>query len=78
MTNLPRAAQLFVAAVVLTGGVLLVVSLRLANFDRVPLLIALVVSAMVSARFKLRLPTTKSRSTMSISSGVMLERNLGT
>ena len=71
MTNLPRAAQLFVAAVVLTGGVLLVVSLRLANFDRVPLLIALVVSAMVSARFKLRLPTTKSRSTMSISSGVM-------
>jgi diguanylate cyclase (GGDEF)-like protein/PAS domain S-box-containing protein len=71
MTPLPRAAQLFVFAVVLSGGALFAVSLRLANFDRVPLLIALVVSAMVSARFKLRLPTTKNRSTMSVSSGVM-------
>jgi len=71
MTTLPRAARLFVAAVVLSGGVLLVLSLRVANFDRVPLLIALVVSAMVSARFKLRLPTTKNYSTMSVSSGVM-------
>jgi len=71
MTKLPRPAQLFVAAVVLSGGVLLAVSLRLATFDRVPLLMALVVSAMVSARFKLRLPTTKNRSTMSVSNGIM-------
>jgi diguanylate cyclase (GGDEF)-like protein/PAS domain S-box-containing protein len=56
---------------VVSGGALLVLSLRLANFDRVPLLIGLVVAAMVSARFKLRLPTTKNRSTMSVSSGVI-------
>jgi diguanylate cyclase (GGDEF)-like protein/PAS domain S-box-containing protein len=55
----------------MSGGVLLVVSLRLAMFEHVPLLIALVVAAMISARFKLRLPTTKNRSTMSVSSGVM-------
>jgi diguanylate cyclase (GGDEF)-like protein/PAS domain S-box-containing protein len=71
MRTLPRAAQLFVVAVVLSGGVLLVLSLGLANFNRVPLLIALVVSAMVCARLKLRLPTTKNRSTMSVSSAVM-------
>src|SRR4030095_3705709 len=71
MRTLPRAAQLFVLAVVLSGGVLLIVSLRLANFDRVPLLITLVVGAMVCARLKLRLPTTKNRSTMSVSSCVM-------
>jgi diguanylate cyclase (GGDEF)-like protein/PAS domain S-box-containing protein len=71
MRTLPRAAQLFVLGVVLSGGALLVLSLRLANFDRVRLLIGLVVAAMVFARFKLRLPTTKNRSTMSVSSGVM-------
>jgi diguanylate cyclase (GGDEF)-like protein/PAS domain S-box-containing protein len=71
MRTLPRAAQLFVLAVVLSGGILLIASLRLANFDRVPLLIALVVGAMVCARLKLRLPTTKNRSTMSVSSGVV-------
>ena len=71
MRTLPRAAQLFVLAVVLSGGVLLIASLRLANFDRVPLLITLVVGAMVCARLKLRLPTTKNRSTMSVSSCVM-------
>jgi diguanylate cyclase (GGDEF)-like protein/PAS domain S-box-containing protein len=71
MRTLPRAAQLFVLAVVLSGGVLLIASLRLANFDHVPLLITLVVGAMVCARLKLRLPTTKNRSTMSVSSCVM-------
>ena len=71
MRTLPRAAQLFVLAVVLAGGILLIASLRLANFDRVPLLITLVVGAMVCARLKLRLPTTKNRSTMSVSSCVV-------
>src|SRR5512138_314042 len=71
MKTLPRAAQLFVLAVVLSGGILLVVSVRLANFDHAPLLIALLLSAMITGRFKLRVPTTKNRSTMSVSSGVV-------
>ena len=71
MRTLPRAAQLFVVAVVLTGGILLDQSLRVATFDRVPLLMVLVVTAMLCARVKLRLPTTKNRSTMSVSNGVV-------
>ncbi len=71
MRTLPRAAQLFVVAVVLTGALLLALSLRLATFDRVPLLLVLVVTAMLCARLKLRLPTTKNHSTMSVSSGVV-------
>lgn len=71
MKTLPRPAQLFVAAVVLSGGVLLVLSLQLATFDRVPLLLALMVAAMLCSRLKLRLPTTNNRSTMSVASGVV-------
>ena len=70
MRTLPRAAQLFVVAVLLTGAILLVLSLREANFDRVPLLV-LVVTAMLCARLKLRLPTTKNHSTMSVASAVV-------
>ena len=70
MRTLPRAAQLFVVAVLLTGGILLVLSLRVATFDRVPLLV-LVVTAMLCARLKLRLPTTKNHSTMSVASAVV-------
>ena len=70
MRTLPRAAQLFVVAVLLAGAILLVLSLRVANFDRVPLLV-LVVTAMLCARLKLRLPTTKNHSTMSVAAAVV-------
>src|SRR6266508_2899212 len=70
MRTLPRLAQLFVGVVVVSGGVLLALSLRLAEFDRVPLLIVLVVVSMIGARVKLRLPTRKNRSTLSVSNAV--------
>ena len=70
MSTLPLLAQLFVSAVVVSGGVLLARALQFAVFDRVPLLIGLVVAAMITARVKLRLPTTKNRSTMSVSNAV--------
>jgi diguanylate cyclase (GGDEF)-like protein/PAS domain S-box-containing protein len=69
---LPRVAQLFVLVVVLSGAGLLARSLFLAVFDNVPLLIGLIVTATVCARIKLRLPLTKNRSTMSVSSAVTL------
>jgi diguanylate cyclase (GGDEF)-like protein/PAS domain S-box-containing protein len=62
---------LFVVVVVVSGGILLVLSLQTARFDRIPLLVALVTTAMLCARLKLRLPTTNNRSTMSVSNAVV-------
>src|SRR5438093_13600936 len=70
MKELPRGAQLFVAATVLGGVALFALSWRLAHFDHLPLLLALALVSALFGRFKLRLPTTKHRATMSVSYAV--------
>jgi diguanylate cyclase (GGDEF)-like protein/PAS domain S-box-containing protein len=66
MRTLPRPAQAYVVGVVLIGMVWFGISLRAANFDRLPLFIGLLIASMVSAaRFKVRLPMMTNLSTMS-------------
>src|SRR5689334_13094627 len=70
MRSLPRAAQLFVVAVVLCGAALFAVAFREARLERLPLLVALLVTSTAFASLKLRLPTTKHRSTLSASGAI--------
>jgi len=61
---------LYITAVVLSGGALFAISLGRTSFDRLPLLISLMFASALLSRFKLRLPTTKNRSTLSVSYAV--------
>jgi len=70
MRTLPRPAQLFVIAVVLSGAALFGVAFREASFEQLPLLAALLVASTAFASLKLRLPMTKHRSTLSASGAI--------
>jgi diguanylate cyclase (GGDEF)-like protein/PAS domain S-box-containing protein len=61
---------LFVVAVVLSGSALIGVSWHAASFDRPALLVGVLIAAVVSASFKLHLPTAKNRSTLSASCAI--------
>jgi diguanylate cyclase (GGDEF)-like protein/PAS domain S-box-containing protein len=66
-TQLPLAARLLVACAVLTASVLMLVFAEWPTDDRLPMFLVLLGSAFVASRFKLRLPTSKHRATLSVS-----------
>ncbi len=70
MTELPRAARLYVGLVVLTGAVVLGFCLPLARFDQPLVFIALLLLSSASASLKVHLPLTTSGSTLSVSYAV--------
>jgi diguanylate cyclase (GGDEF)-like protein len=70
MRELPRAAQLYVAAVVLAGAAVLVACLPYAAFDQPLLFLSLFVLSSVTAALKVYLPLTTGGSTMSVSYAV--------
>ena len=67
MQQLPPAGRIYVALVILDGGLLLVDGLRHLDFEQPGLLIALVALSALAASVKVTLPLTTSRSTMSVS-----------
>ena len=70
MNQLPRAARLFVTAVIAIGLALLAVCLPAAKFDQPVLFLALLVLSSMSASLKVSLPLTTGGSTMSVSYAV--------
>src|SRR3954467_11349763 len=70
MKQLPIAARIYVASVILVSIVLLAVSLPQANFQQPFLFIALLVLSSATAALKVHLPLTTSGSTMSVSYAV--------
>src|SRR5437879_6609741 len=72
MTELPRLARLYVAAVIAVGLTLLVVHLPDATFKQPVLFLALLLLSSITASLKVYLPLTTSGSTMSVSYAVDL------
>jgi diguanylate cyclase (GGDEF)-like protein/PAS domain S-box-containing protein len=67
MKTLPRPARLYVIAMVAAGTILLGCFGELPSRDRWPIFGLLILASILSSTFKLRMPTTKDRSTMSVS-----------
>jgi len=67
MTELPRPARLYVAAVIAVGVTLLGVQLPRALFAQPVLFLALLLLSSMTASLKVSLPLTTSGSTMSVS-----------
>src|SRR5437762_9354178 len=71
MNQLPLAARVYVASVIVAGAVVMALCLPLADFTHQPVLFAaLVILASVSAALKVTLPLPTSGSTMSVSYAV--------
>jgi diguanylate cyclase (GGDEF)-like protein/putative nucleotidyltransferase with HDIG domain len=70
MAELPRAARVYVGAVIAVGLTLLVVCLPRATFEQPLLFVALLALSSMSAALKVSLPLTTSGSTMSVSYAV--------
>jgi diguanylate cyclase (GGDEF)-like protein len=70
MTELPRAAQLYVIAVVLAGAAVFLACAPYAAFDQPLLFLSLFVLSSVTAALKVYLPLTTGGSTMSVSYAV--------
>jgi diguanylate cyclase (GGDEF)-like protein/PAS domain S-box-containing protein len=67
MKKLPVLAQVFVVGMVATAAVLLSVCLERPQWSQLPVFVGLLAGTMVTSVFKLRLPTTKNRATLSVS-----------
>jgi len=70
MSQLPKAARLYVSAVIACGLALMVVCLPLASFHQPVLFVALLLLSSGSAALKVHLPLTTGGSTMSVSYAV--------
>ncbi len=67
MKHLPVLARLYVAAMVTAGALFLILFGRLPPVDRLPEFVGLALASILTAAFKLHLPTTKNRANMSVS-----------
>src|SRR5438045_3229572 len=65
MKNLPPPARAYVATVAAAGAALLLFSGRLPTLEQLPIFLGLAIATVLASIFKLRLPTTKNRATMS-------------
>ena len=70
MQDIPVAGRRFVSAVILTGGILLLVCLPLVHFKQPLVFLALLLLSSATASLKVYLPLTTSGSTMSVSYAV--------
>ena len=67
MKSLPRAAQLYVGAVIAVGGLLLAIYIPLPqDFTQPMWFVGLLLLSAVTSAFKVNLPLTNSGSTMSV------------
>src|SRR5215467_8227983 len=70
MGKLPRAARIYVSAIVAAGAVLFAVCVPRAHIDQPILFLVLLVLAAVTARLRVQLPLTTDTSSMSVSYAV--------
>src|SRR5262249_61690666 len=67
MGKLPLAARIYVLMTVALGAVLLALLLQVPTLEQLPTFVGLSLASIGTSMLKLRLPTTKNRSTMSVS-----------
>jgi len=67
MKTLPLRARIYVLFVIATAGVLLGAFAEVPRLGELPVFLALALATVLTSTFKLRLPTTKNRATMSVS-----------
>ena len=67
MKKLPILARLYVVTTVFTATLFLIMFARLPEMSRRPEFLGLALAAILTSAFKLHLPTTKNRATMSVS-----------
>src|SRR5580692_6075712 len=66
MNKLPAPARIYVLAIVAIGAALLAFGTRVPRVDQLPAFLAMLLATVLTSTFKLQLPTTKNRATLSV------------
>src|ERR1700732_3693192 len=66
MKKLPIPARIYVAAIVAIGAALLAFGTHVPGVEQLPAFVAMILITVLTSTFKLQLPTTKNRATLSV------------
>src|ERR1700733_9123434 len=66
MNKLPIPARIYVVAIVAIGAAVLAFGTHVPRVDQLPAFLAMLVASVLTSTFKLQLPTTKNRATLSV------------
>src|SRR5580704_12881296 len=66
MNKLPISARIYVVAIVAIGAALLAFGTHVPRIEQLPAFLAMILVTVLTSTFKLQLPTTKNRATLSV------------